>query len=65
MLAEFWPEAEAGDADDGNASALSERDLPTAKSMRIHPGKVFYFDPGCNPRGSFLRISQVSAKLGQ
>jgi len=43
------------DKDDG--------ELPIAKSMKIHPGKVIYFDPGTNPRGDFVKISQVTTRF--
>jgi len=69
ILRQFGPESEesSGDASGGNTidvkSSAPEKDLPGAKSMRVHPGKVIYFDPGTNPRGRFLKISQVTARF--
>jgi len=45
--------------DGGKDDAL----LPIGKSMRVHPGKVIYFDPGTNPRGNFVKISQVTTNF--
>jgi len=46
-----------------SGSASDDNDLPIAKSMRVHPGKVIYFDPGTNPRGDFVKISQVTTRF--
>jgi len=46
-----------------SGSASEDNDLPIAKSMRVHPGKVIYFDPGTNPRGDFVKISQVTTRF--
>lgn len=69
ILRQFGPESDesSGEALAGNVldvkSNAQDKDLPGAKSMRVHPGKVIYFDPGTNPRGRFLKISQVTARF--
>lgn len=35
-------------------------DLPEERSLRVD-NKLFYFDPGHNDRGDYLKISEVSA----
>ena len=60
LLREYWPsnDASLGQVDEGDLSAEG-KEFPQPKSMRVHQGKVLYFDSGVNPRGSYLRISQV------
>jgi len=64
LLEEFWPEddSELGDLDEGNLAAKT-KDFPQSKSLRVHQGKILYFDSGVNPRGSYLRISQVTTRF--
>ena len=61
LLTQHWPvdDASLGRVDEGDISATKARDFPQPKSIRVHQGKVLYFDSGVNPRGSYLRISQV------
>ena len=62
LLAEYWPADDPvlGRVDEGDISGATAKECPQPKSMRVHQGKVLYFDAGVNPRGSFLRISQVT-----
>jgi hypothetical protein len=39
-------------------------ELPETRSMRADNGKTFYFDPGHNDRGDFLRITEVKLSNG-
>ena len=61
LLSEYWPsdDASVGRCDEGDISAARGKNFPQPKSLRVHQGKVLYFDSGVNPRGNFLRISQV------
>ena len=61
LLSEFWPsdDASVGRVDEGDVSLSKGKEFPAPKSLRVHQGKVLYFDSGVNPRGSYLRISQV------
>ena len=62
LLTQHWPadDASLGRVDEGDISASKAKDFPQPKSIRVHQGKVLYFDSGVNPRGSYLRISQVN-----
>jgi len=64
LLREYWPsnDASLGQVDEGDLSAEG-KEFPQPKSMRVHQGKVLYFDSGVNPRGSYLRISQVTTRF--
>jgi len=46
-----------------DVKSVKDGELPIAKSMKVHPGKVIYFDPGTNPRGNFVKISQVTTRF--
>jgi len=65
LLTQHWPvdDASLGRVDEGDISATKARDFPQPKSIRVHQGKVLYFDSGVNPRGSYLRISQVTTRF--
>jgi len=65
LLCEYWPndDASLGPVDEGDSSASKTKEFPQPKSLRVHQGKVLYFDSGCNPRGSYLRISQVTTRF--
>ncbi|KAH7729458.1 PurA ssDNA and RNA-binding protein [Aphelenchoides avenae] len=39
-------------------------ELPESRSMRADNGKTFYFDPGHNDRGDYVRISEVKLVSG-
>jgi len=65
LLSEYWPsdDASVGRCDEGDISAARGKNFPQPKSLRVHQGKVLYFDSGVNPRGNFLRISQVTTRF--
>lgn len=65
LLSEFWPsdDASLGLVDEGDVSASKGKQFPQPKSLRVHQGKVLYFDSGVNPRGNYLRISQVTTRF--
>jgi len=65
LLSEYWPSDDAmlGHVDEGDVSGAKAKECPQPKSLRVHQGKVLYFDSGVNPRGSFLRISQVTTRF--
>jgi len=69
ILRQYGPASEESNGEASGVNVLDvkngaqDKDLPGAKSMRVHPGKVIYFDPGTNPRGRFLKISQVTARF--
>jgi len=65
LLSEFWPsdDASVGRVDEGDVSLSKGKEFPAPKSLRVHQGKVLYFDSGVNPRGSYLRISQVTTRF--
>jgi len=65
LLSEYWPsdDASLGLVDEGDVSASKGKEFPQPKSLRVHQGKVLYFDSGVNPRGSYLRISQVTTRF--
>lgn len=65
LLSEYWPsdDASLGRCDEGDISAARGKNFPQPKSLRVHQGKVLYFDSGVNPRGNFLRISQVTTRF--
>lgn len=79
ILREFMPSSEESASNDVGAkggdskgspikvqdvkTGKEDGELPIAKSMKIHPGKVIYFDPGTNPRGNFVKISQVTTRF--
>jgi len=65
LLSEYWPndDASLGPVDEGDSSASKTKEFPQPKSLRVHQGKVLYFDSGVNPRGSYLRISQVTTRF--